>query len=343
MGKRKKDIFDEDDVRRKVQRVNGLDSHPDQMSKSFVTIQIITGSYERELHGIAASLLQDKDIPDNKDNVVNFSDSFLFNAHSSAIKCLAISPLFSKDGSPSQKIILASGGTDERVNLYHLSTSTAADGDRMKSSIPTLDGSKILENPKNRELGSLVHHSSSVTALYFPTQSKLLSAAEDNTIAVTRTRDWTMLSTIKAPIPKATGRPSGDTAPPGDAPCGVNDFAVHPSMKLMISVGKGERCMRLWNLITGKKAGVLTFERDLLQKIGEGKWDSGEGRKVKWNVEGNEFVVSFERGAVVFGMVLDSIYSFRFRCNLTDNRTPSQNAMFCHLQEPSYTTFNTYL
>ena len=311
MGKRKRPILEDIEVLKKVCQSHGLSSHVDQMSKSSVTLQIITGSYERELHGIAVSISQNEEGQYDSKSRVIFSDTFLFNAHSSAIKCLAISPLWSKDGSPSPKVILASGGTDERINLYHLSTSNIDNEDQKRPSVSTLAGMKILENPKNRELGSLVHHSSSVTALYFTSQSKLLSAGEDNTIAVTRTRDWTMLSTIKAPIPKAVGRPSGDTAGPGDAPSGINDFAIHPSKKLMISVGKGEKCMRLWNLITGKKAGVLTFERNFLQKVGEGKWSSGEGRTVKWNVEGDEFVVGFERGAVVFGMVISFT---RFSC-----------------------------
>jgi len=74
-------------------------------------------------------------------------------------------------------------------------------------------------------------------------------------------------------------------------------------MKLMVSVGKGERCMRLWNLVTGKKAGVLNFNKDMLQQVGEGKWGTVEGRKVEWDIEGEEFVVGFEKGAVIFGMV----------------------------------------
>jgi len=76
-------------------------------------------------------------------------------------------------------------------------------------------------------------------------------------------------------------------------------------MKLMISVGKGERCMRLWNLVTGKKAGVLQFERGMLGEVGEGKFASGEGRKVAWGATtdgGEEFCVGFERGILVFGM-----------------------------------------
>lgn len=260
------------------------------------TIQIVIGTYEKILHGITAILPE-------KRGAVDFADTFLFSAHASAIRCLALSqPSSTTDNTQPAKIVLASGSSDQIINLYHLSTAPPSrTGNGL--AIPSLTGQKITEDPRNRELGSLQHHNSSVNALQFPTRSKLLSAAEDNMIAVTRTRDWTVLSTIKVPIPKAHGRPSGDTAALGDTPAGVNDFAIHPSMKLMVSVGKGERCMRLWNLVTGKKAGVLNFERDLLQGIGEGKWASGEGRKVEWNTLGEEFVVGFERGAAVFGMV----------------------------------------
>lgn len=107
------------------------------------------------------------------------------------------------------------------------------------------------------------------------------------------------------PVAKVEGRPSGDTAPLGGTPSGVNDFAVHPSMKVMISVSKGERNMRLWNLVTGKKAGVLEFGRDVLQEIGEGRHSTGEGRKVVWGSsegEGDEFAVGFDRDILVFGM-----------------------------------------
>jgi protein MAK11 len=69
----------------------------------------------------------------------------------------------------------------------------------------------------------------------------------------------------------------------------------------MVSVGRGERCMRLWNLVTGKKAGVLNFSRDILQSVKESKYSSGEGRRIRWNPDGSEFAVLFERGAVVFG------------------------------------------
>ncbi|KAK2630005.1 hypothetical protein QTJ16_000825 [Diplocarpon rosae] len=286
-------------------------------AKEPVTIQIVAGSYDRILHGVTATI--------SPSNEVHFADTFLFNAHTSAIRCLALSPVSAPVPKQSRKIILASGSTDERINLYHLSAH--APSKITVPVIPSLTSKAVVENPQNRELGSLLHHSSTVTALYFPNRSKLLSSAEDSTIAVTRTRDWTLLSTIKAPIPKPVGRPSGDTAPLGGAPSGVNDFAVHPSMKLMISVGKGEKSMRLWNLVTGKKAGVLNFDRGMLAEAGEGKHSSGEGRKVAWGSTdaGEEFCVGFERGALIFGM--DS----KPKCKITPEPRSKIHAL-CYIQ-----------
>ncbi|KAL8707922.1 MAG: hypothetical protein Q9220_007142 [cf. Caloplaca sp. 1 TL-2023] len=262
-----------------------------------IALQIIAGTYERILHGITATVTTHHDQKTGDDADTSFTDAFLFNAHGSAVRCLALSP-------PSQdrKVILASGGSDQIINLYHLSARRLSRRSNAIPSLPSVAGRKIVEDPKNRELGSLQHHAASISALAFPTRSKFLSAADDNTIAVIRTRDWTVLSTIKIPIPKAHGRPSGDTAPLGGTPAGVNDFAVHPSMKLMVSVSKGEKCMRLWNLVTGKKAGVLNFDKVLLQAVGEGRWGRGEGYRVEWDSVGEEFVVAFERGAAVFGL-----------------------------------------
>lgn len=262
--------------------------------KTTTTIQIIAGSYDRVLHGITATIT-----PEEK---AEFADTFLFNAHDSAIRCLAVSPPSAAVPKQAQKVILATGSTDERINLYHLSAHAPS-----HITVPAIDALKTkaaVENPTNKELGSLTQHRSTITSLHFPNRSKLLSGADDNTIAVMRTRDWSLLSEIKVPVPKQEGRPSGDTAPLGGAPSGINDFAVHPSMKLMITVGKGERNMRLWNLVTGKKAAVLQFEREMLNQVGEGKFSSGEGRKVAWGATdaGEEFCVGFDKGALIFGM-----------------------------------------
>ncbi|KAL9012431.1 MAG: hypothetical protein Q9173_002801 [Seirophora scorigena] len=303
MGKRKRAVgdhlIDSEAASTHPRNGAGITKQAKTTSQKPVTVQIIAGTYERILHGISATIhVGGNSAGQGNGAAVEFADTFLFNAHDSAVRCLALSP-----STHQEMIALASGGSDQTINLYQLSTRASKTRPGHGPSLPSLAGRKIVENPKNRELGSLQHHAASVNALQFPTRSKLLSAADDNTIAVARTRDWTILSTIKIPIPKAHGRPSGDTAPLGRAPSGVNDFAIHPSMKLMVSVSKGERCMRLWNLVTGKKAGVLNFEKSLLQAAGEGRWERGEGLKVEWNSLGEEFVVGFEKGAVVFGLV----------------------------------------
>ncbi|KAJ5811173.1 hypothetical protein N7447_010689 [Penicillium robsamsonii] len=280
---------------------------PSETPDAAITIQVVTGSYERVLHGftvgIPASSLKAKAEVDS--STIQCMDTFLFEAHGSAIRCLALSPLPKPtDPVDAQKVMLASGSTDERINLYSISAAPPAVNEDYPS-VPTFAGKQILENPRNRELGTLLHHTASITSLNFPSRTKLLAAGEDNTISVSKTRDWTVVSTIKAPNPKIQGRPSGDTAPPGAAPSGVNHFAVHPSMKLMLSVGRGEKCMRLWNLVTGRKAGVLNFTREILQGVKESRWSTGEGRRIAWDSEGEEFAVAFEWGAVVFG--IDSI------------------------------------
>ncbi|KAL2146022.1 hypothetical protein VTI28DRAFT_5361 [Corynascus sepedonium] len=286
-----------------------------------VTIQIIAGSYDRVLHGVTATVKtvhaaestkktkkkSNDSLQQQQQQLAEFADTFLFNAHNSAIRCLALSPPSVPAPGQSQKVVLATGSTDERINLYNLSahppSARAADEQKLLSSLAPRP---ILENPKNRELGTLLHHASNITRLAFPNRSKLLSAAEDSTIAVTRSRDWTLLHTFKCPVPKVTGRPSGDTAPLGGTPSGVNDFAVHPSNKIMISVSKGERCMRLWNLETGKKSRVLNFERAALAELGEGRHSTGEARRIVWGTARgsgeDEFAVGFDRDILVYGM-----------------------------------------
>lgn len=258
-----------------------------------LTIQLVTGSYDGIVHGVTAIV---------SPNSVEFADTFLFTAHSSAIRCLALSPPSKPVPNQIQKIYLATGSTDERIHLYHLSAH--APSNKCIPSTKNHNSNPTAENPHNRELGSLLHHSGAITALYFANRGKLLSASEDRQIAIIRTRDWNVLCSVKSPVPKHTGRPSCDTAPVGGAPCGINDFAVHPSKKLMISVSKREKCMRLWNLVTGKKAGVLNFDKKLLEHLGEGKYSTGEGRKVTWGTSNlcEEFCIGFERGLIVYGM-----------------------------------------
>ena len=60
--------------------------------------------------------------------------------------------------------------------------------------------------------------------------------------------------------------------------------------------------------MTGKKAGVLNFGREVLLGVGVGRHETGEARRVVWDDGegegggGEEFVVGWERGAVVYGV-----------------------------------------
>src|SRR6202043_1249820 len=66
--------------------------------ESPTTIQIVTGSYDRVLHGITATI--------SLKNEVEFADTFLFNAHASAIRCLALSPPSAPTPGQPRKVIL---------------------------------------------------------------------------------------------------------------------------------------------------------------------------------------------------------------------------------------------
>ena len=166
-----------------------------------IHVRLVTGSYERILHGIHARIPKDLlkgDISKTPKPPATFTDSFLFNAHASAIRALALSPT-SAPG-PNQKRILATGGTDARINLYHLSTRAPRPG-----TPPTGIPHPAHAPAGNRSLGALHAHDASVTALQFPTRGKLVSACAANAIGVTSTRTWSTLAVLRAPCPSSRG------------------------------------------------------------------------------------------------------------------------------------------
>lgn len=139
-----------------------------------------------------------------------FTPIFHFQAHSLSIKCLDIS-----------KRYLVSGSNDEHIKIYDLQ--------------------------KRKELGTLLQHQGSITALKFSqTEDKsnnkwLLSASEDHKIIIWRIKDWENFGTLK-----------GHTAR-------INDLDIHPSSRIAVSVSD-DHSIRLWNLMTVKKAAVLKLK-----------------------------------------------------------------------------------
>lgn len=146
-----------------------------------------------------------------------FTPIFHFQAHTLSVKCLDIS-----------KRYLVSGSNDEHIRIYDLQ--------------------------KRKELGTLLAHQGSITTLRFSNSTKekqeegpeikppaskwLLSASEDNKIIIWRVRDWENFGVLK-----------GHTAR-------INDLDIHPSNRIAVSVSE-DHSIRLWNLMTVKKAAVL--------------------------------------------------------------------------------------
>ncbi|KAG0124850.1 WD40-repeat-containing domain protein [Tuber indicum] len=284
-----------------------------------LNFQVITGSYDKVLHGFIVTIPSSSPtsstpstslVPKENDAIslpATFTDSFLFTAHTAPIRTLTISP---PSANVLQKRILATSSADEHINLYTLSsTLPPINFQKLKKAASTLTAS----NPKNKNLGVLSHHLNTPTAIIFtPNRSKIITAGLDAQIHILRTRDWAPLSMLKCPKPKpkpinyATDYGDGygpriDTfnseATYGGGAGGVNDIALHPSQKILLSVGKSTRQVRMWNLMTGRKAGVLALSREVVPPI-----FGSEGTKVVWSKTGEEYAIAFERGVVAFGM-----------------------------------------
>jgi len=308
MVKRKRDTTPATATAAPASTAKGASTNTETANSSSATVylQVITGTYEKTLHGFIVNIPPPTSTPTAATNAsddislpATFADTFLFAAHTSPLRTLAISPA----GPNTKKRILATSSADERINLYTLSTALPP---ASTNSLP-----KPLSG-RNRHLGTLHNHLNTPTSLIFtPNRNKLLSAGADGQIQILRTRDWGVLSTLKVPKPKAKPvnyvKDYGEGYGPridtfgsegyGGGSGAVNDIALHPSQKILLSVGAGERAVRMWNLMTGRKAGVLAFGKEVLPpRIGK------EGTRVEWATDGESYAVAFDRGVIVFGM-----------------------------------------
>ncbi|KAI9013078.1 WD40-repeat-containing domain protein, partial [Gaertneriomyces semiglobifer] len=155
--------------------------------------RIIVGTYERLLYGLNVRRIADPAL----DSVDRFTVKpvFIYPAHITCIKAAATSSRF-----------LATGSTDEHVKVYDLR--------------------------QRKEVGTLMHHSGSITCLKFYQRTHLMTGSEDGNIAIVRTRDWEVLKTL--PAHKRS----------------VNWMDVHPSGKVLLSVG-GDGALKCWDMARG--------------------------------------------------------------------------------------------
>ena len=180
------------------------------------TFKVVAGSYEKLLYGLEGSFAEETDDNEPSKKRLRLKPIFIFPAHIACVKAVAASP----DGGK----WLATGSTDESIKIWDLRRR------KEHGSLAQHEGLILLSSPFSRRLTDRL---GSITHLSFPTRSHLISASEDGTICIFRTRDWILLRSLKG----HKGR--------------VNSVAVHPSMKVALSVGK-DRTLRMWDLMRGK-------------------------------------------------------------------------------------------
>ncbi|KAI9096965.1 WD40-repeat-containing domain protein [Phlyctochytrium arcticum] len=157
---------------------------------------------------------------------------FIYPAHISCIKALAANSRF-----------LATGSTDEHVKLYDL---------RLR-----------------KEVGTLMHHSGSITCLKFFGKTHLFTASEDGDITIVRCRDWEVLKTL-----------SGHKR-------AVNSIDIHPSGKVLLSVGQ-DGTLKCWDLARA----ACTYSMKL-PKAAE---------RVCWSPSGSSYAVLMNDSVEIYGV-----------------------------------------
>ncbi|KAK7411702.1 hypothetical protein VNO78_03139 [Psophocarpus tetragonolobus] len=158
-----------------------------------VRMSLVAGSYEKFIWGFTLNSQSQ-----------TLTSRFSYPSHLSPIKCLAVS------GS-----VAASGGEDDTIQLYDLSTAAS--------------------------LGSLHHHSATVTALAFyappnlPFPRNLVSADAAGHLSIYDADGFVHLASL-----------------PVHRNAAINDLALHPSGERALTVGR-DGCLAVVNLVRGRR------------------------------------------------------------------------------------------
>ncbi|KAI3719690.1 hypothetical protein L6452_20592 [Arctium lappa] len=170
-------------------------------------MSLVAGSYERFIWGFKLKTLK------HSTETLTLSPIFSFPSHLSPIKCVAVAGT-----------VAASGGSDDTIKIYDLSTSS--------------------------EVGSLNNPTATVTSLSFFTPPSLssfprsmFSSYDDGNISLYDADPFVHLKTLK--MHKK----------------GVNDMSVHPSGKLALTVGR-DSCLAVVNLVRGRRSFHHRMEKE---------------------------------------------------------------------------------
>lgn len=131
---------------------------------------------------------------------------------------------------------------------------------------------RLYDLKRRKELGALLQHQGTITALTFHNKTHMLSGSDDGKICVWRSKDWECLKIMKG---------HQNT---------VHSIAIHPSGKIALSVA-ADHSVRLWNLLLGKQASMTRLPQ-------------GAGLKVVWNPSGTGYSIMFDQEIGVFDMAV---------------------------------------
>ncbi|KAI8916413.1 WD40-repeat-containing domain protein [Gorgonomyces haynaldii] len=157
---------------------------------------------------------------------------FMYPSHINAIKACTATKRF-----------LATGSSDEHIKIYDVI--------------------------QRKEVGTLMHHQGTITALCFFSNTHLFTASEDGQIGIVRSSDWELLKLLKGHVGS------------------VNAMAVHPSGKILCSVGK-DKTLRIWDL----QRGLLVHTQPTVEPA----------QKVMFSKDGQFIVIVYDRKMQVYDL-----------------------------------------
>ena len=160
-------------------------------------------------------------------------------------------------------------------------------GDKYLVSAGGDENVKIFNLRNRTEHGALNHSDGVINCMLFYDKRHLITASEDGKICILKTNSgWNVEKTLSK------------------HKAGVTDLALHPSGKLMLSIGKDAKLIT-WNLIKGRSAYITNLHEN--------------ADFVRWSPSGNYYVVGFFKRLDIYSVSTAAIeISFPFPGRLND-------------------------
>ncbi|XP_034947045.1 p21-activated protein kinase-interacting protein 1-like [Chelonus insularis] len=131
------------------------------------------------------------------------------------------------------------------------------------------DSIYLYDMNNRRESGKLMHHNGTVNCVAFtPDATHMLSCSTDGSIAVVRCGNWQLEKHW----------------PSAHKSCQVNTLAIHPTGKLVLSVGT-DGVLRTWNLIKGRQA----YAKNLVPTL---KYNAKNISVLCWSPDGQKYLLA---------------------------------------------------